>query len=331
MLETTKNLKQLNKEIRLSVVMPTHNSAEYICSTMNAIEKQSFIDFELLIVDDDSNDNTLEIVKKYSENDNRISIYKSDGSGVSHARNIGINNAKGKYLIFIDSDDTIDQNFFQYMIEPFEKNSNDFDIICCKYDNDIDAKSQEIATHDFFLMDKLSVISEILMPNKNIASFVWNKAYKRSIIIKNNVRFNDKVFACEDTLFNYQYLKHCTKDAYVISSCLYHYRINDNGTMYNRYFNRKKISGNIAHDIILNDSMLNKEIHKQAIIGTMLYNLILLHQYRKNGQEDKQLLYNILNHLFLDNSAFLKANISTKYKIAFCGYSFLYKHQKYGK
>ena len=110
----------------VSVVVPTYNSEEYIEETIKSVLSQTYINFELIIVNDASEDRTLTIINKYKKNNDRIKIINlTKNAGVSNARNIGINNAVGKYIVFIDADDLISQNFLEELI----KYNNDENII----------------------------------------------------------------------------------------------------------------------------------------------------------------------------------------------------------
>ncbi|RRN76199.1 glycosyltransferase, partial [Pseudoxanthomonas sp. SGD-10] len=95
----------------ISVIVPVYNSEPFIDKTIRSILGQTFVNFELLLIDDGSRDQSVDICNKYAEIDNRITIVRKKNEGVSVARNVGLDIAKGQYVIFIDSDDWIDPEF----------------------------------------------------------------------------------------------------------------------------------------------------------------------------------------------------------------------------
>lgn len=110
--------------ITLSIVIPAYNASEYLAETIESVLSQTFTDFELLIINDGSTDNTAEIVNIYSEKDNRIKLFSQQNQGVSFARNTGIKIAKGEYIAFLDSDDKWLPNKLAVHMEHFHKTPN---------------------------------------------------------------------------------------------------------------------------------------------------------------------------------------------------------------
>ena len=105
---------------KVSVIIPTYNRAQFIGEAIHSVLKQSFQDFELIIIDDGSEDNTKEILKPYQDH---LSYYYQENSGISKARNEGLNHAQGKYIAFLDSDDQWKSRKLEKQIELLEKNS----------------------------------------------------------------------------------------------------------------------------------------------------------------------------------------------------------------
>lgn len=106
--------------MKVSIIIPLYNTSSYIEKTLMSIIRQSFTDFEILVVDDGSTDNSCIIVEKVKLINDRIKLLKQKNSGVSSARNLGIENAKGEYIAFIDSDDIWDSNFLKSQIDFLE-------------------------------------------------------------------------------------------------------------------------------------------------------------------------------------------------------------------
>ena len=98
---------------KISIIIPSYNEEKNIFRCLDSVMNQTFSDFEVLCVDDGSNDKTFDIIKKYSEKDSRIIPMKNPNKGVSSARNFGIENAKGDYIGFVDSDDFIQPQMYE--------------------------------------------------------------------------------------------------------------------------------------------------------------------------------------------------------------------------
>ncbi|KAG4082298.1 nucleotide-diphospho-sugar transferase [Neocallimastix lanati (nom. inval.)] len=165
----------------LSIIVPVYNTGPYLDRCIKSILNQTFKDYELIIVDDASTDNSLEILKKYKETDDRIKIIHLEiNKGPGGARNIGIDNVEGEYIGFVDSDDYIDERFFELLM----KNS---------YDNDI------VVGH----ITKGTNISENYIKIKHTRWAIYDKIWKKSFIKNNNIRFNEfKRHGGDDTEFN---------------------------------------------------------------------------------------------------------------------------------
>ena len=96
---------------KISVIIPLYNKEKYIAQTIESLLIQSFSDFEIVIVDDGSTDGSSSIIDSYAEKDNRITVFHICNGGVSRARNIGLDNSLGEYVTFVDSDDSVHEDY----------------------------------------------------------------------------------------------------------------------------------------------------------------------------------------------------------------------------
>ena len=99
----------------ISIIVPAYNASKYIEKCLNSILSQTYKNFEIIVVNDGSTDNTLDILKKCSEQSDKIKIVAQKNKGVSAARNNGLEHAKGQYIAFVDADDTLEQEFLERM------------------------------------------------------------------------------------------------------------------------------------------------------------------------------------------------------------------------
>ena len=110
--------------IDISILMPVYNAEKYLNETIDTIKNQSFSNWELIIVDDGSIDNSKEICTKLMNDDKRIKYIFQENLGVSHTRNVALENAQGKYIVFVDSDDLIHEDYLKILINSIEKNNS---------------------------------------------------------------------------------------------------------------------------------------------------------------------------------------------------------------
>lgn len=163
-----------------SIIVPVYNVEKYLNRCLNSILNQSFNDFELIIVDDGSTDNSLTICKQFSTLYNNVEVIHKNNGGLSSARNVGLTRASGKYIIFIDSDDFISSNmlFDCYNILSHDEN---IDILNFGY-NKITDKGDLISIHSYYNAELTvrDALIELLM-DCNINSFAWSNIYKREL------------------------------------------------------------------------------------------------------------------------------------------------------
>ena len=110
----------------ISAIVPAYNVEKYLERCVNSILIQTYENFEIILVDDGSKDQSVEICDKFAQEDNRIKVIHKENGGLSSARNAGMKIAEGKYIVFIDSDDDIEPNMFELMLQAAEENKADF-------------------------------------------------------------------------------------------------------------------------------------------------------------------------------------------------------------
>lgn len=217
-------------KIKISAVIPVYNAEKFIGDCIESVLRQTFQDWELLLVDDGSTDSSLIICNYYAQTDTRIRVFHQENRGVSAARNFGIECAKGDYIQFLDADDTID---IEYM-ENLYKGVADFDADICVgnaamvYARDgtiISERKSEIQAGLFTLWEFLQFYPQYVRNCLFGAS--WNKLYKRSILLENSIRFDVNLKNNEDTRLNYDYLLNCNT-VYVSNRPYYNYFSREN-------------------------------------------------------------------------------------------------------
>lgn len=190
--------------VKLSIIVPVFNIERYLEDCLESILNQTFSDFELILVDDGSKDKSGLICDNYALKDNRIIVFHNSNNGVSFSRNFGIENAKGEWITFIDSDDWVDQDYISNM---FSGGSN-FDLYCTGHQMQAENGKWIIYTPKKSIYIKDDLIS---FYNDHLSSGIirgpWCKLLKRSTIIDHNIRFDLRLSFGEDTIFTLDYLK----------------------------------------------------------------------------------------------------------------------------
>lgn len=217
--------------IKISVVMPVYNKELYLEKTLQSILNQTYKNFEIIIVNDGSTDNTKQICDEYAKKDSRISVYHIENGGVSNARNIGLKYVTGEYIQFIDGDDCINQGIFEKYISILE--SKNYDILFSSY-NKVD--------HLGNLLDRVDIgydgeykKEEILLDfaeqqiKTGYYGCVSNKLLKKDIIRKNRLIFNTTISVAEDLDFFLDVYKY-SSDYFFINMESFNYLQNTENT-----------------------------------------------------------------------------------------------------
>lgn len=208
--------------MKVSVIIPVYNVEKYIRQCLESVINQTLKDIEIIIINDGTRDNSMEIVEEYIS-DERIKIINKKNGGLSSARNTGILVAQGKYICFIDSDDFIEKSMIEELYNIIEEKN--FDVV----DSDIflyDNKTHEIKERknkEYLKIEK----GLILWERYNVE--VWNKIYRKSFLLDNNIFFEEGIIH-EDDLFSIKILSSTNKIGHINKS-FYYYRINRSGSI----------------------------------------------------------------------------------------------------
>lgn len=213
-------------EIILSVIIPCYNCEKFITRCVNSIIENSYENIEIILVNDGSKDNTLDVIRDLENKYSCIYTYSKYNTGVSDTRNYGISCARGKYIAFADSDDFIKDNMMKKMIDVAEENN--VDIVCCDYvekKDDIIIKSK--FNYKAGVYKSNYILGEFLKGNVSIS--IWDKLFKRTLL--ENIRFNTNLAVGEDSLFCIETMDKAN-EVYVLDEDLYVYVQNDNSAIH---------------------------------------------------------------------------------------------------
>lgn len=215
----------------LSIIIPVYNKEKYIDRCVKSVLSQTFSDFELIIVNDGSKDNSADICKKYVQSDSRVVYIEKKNGGASSAKNAGIKAAKGKYCEFVDADDYLDASYVENLMRGVKEYNADLCVGNIKFISGTNERSCNLHEGFFEIKEYLGFYSEY-MPYA-IVGAPYNKIFKVNVLRDSNILFNENLTNNEDTHFNYDYLLNC-KSVYVSPTPFYNY-VFMNSSLSHRY------------------------------------------------------------------------------------------------
>ena len=288
-------------DVQFSIIVPAYNAESTIDRCISSVRNQTLESWEIIVVDDGSTDSTAEIVSEFCVRDCRIKLVSQRNSGRSVARNLGIQTARGKWIVFLDSDDYLYPESLNIYMQGLEYS----EVVWTGY------KSSSLC---FGVSGRQSILSpcEVLMAMVDPRSFakthegcsieegvitksVWGGAYSRSLLINNNIFFSDGLVYGEDSLFNCQILKK-TNHVTFIPKVTYYYDIDDSSTcnkfQYDDYIYLIRYSDAIIKESFSANSILLEQDAKSLIARECL---TMIRRAAHNNLIDDSTLLSIKN------------------------------------
>ena len=262
--------------VTISILMPVYNSQEYLKNTVQGVINQSYKEWELILVDDGSKDNSKNICIELQKIDNRIRFVNKENTGVSDTRNIALDNAKGKYIAFIDSDDSVHKDYLKILLSSIEKSNGQL-AVCGFKERKISTNGQiEELSRVFYPKEVIATedMKDLIMDfgNSGLLNPLWNKLYSREIIEKNNIRFKEEVETGEDFIFNLQYFRKINNICFSKGELYYYIRRNNNSITY-QYIDNMYEKGLEIHNLLedfLKDMNFYNSKNKYILYGNHL-------------------------------------------------------------
>ena len=269
-----------------SVIIPIYNVSRFIDSGIQYVLNQSYPDFEVLLIDDGSTDDSGEKCERLAAVHQQVRCFHQSNSGSGPARNLGIQNARGEYIVFFDIDDKIDETFLETVFGEL-KNRNQPDVLMFSYDSydvryktltpvifkDVDCKSNE---------EIRTIYVDQLLGLEHANGFVWNKVYHRCLLADNAITF-PRLLIQQDEVFNLYVYRKAT--SLVISpKVLYHYVVYDKGNTRSRYIpERFHIYNTVKKEFLklYQEWNLDDERMLKYVYGRFFRNIILTLNFSK--------------------------------------------------
>lgn len=190
---------------KFSIIIPIYNVEKYLSKCLDSLVNQTFTDIEIICVNDGSSDNSLQVLNEYASQDNRIKVINQENLGVSTARNVGIDNATGEYLLFVDADDWLDLKTCEILYNSISINSADL-----------------LSFNAFFVKNKQEIYGLKKNLNSVLYGEMWSISYKKDFLLKYNIKFPKHIKIAEDHIFKIQALINTNK-ILILEDYLYYY------------------------------------------------------------------------------------------------------------
>ena len=248
----------------LSIIVPVYQAKNTLCRCADSILSKRDIEFELILVNDGSTDGSQELCDRYAQQDSRVLAVHQPNRGVSAARNRGILEAKGKYLLFVDSDDYVEPDYIQTLLDTAEAYQEKYGHIWCNIQTVLHGyikKPHFVSEESIQIFDRCDIMTlhELWMD-----ASPCNKLYRKEVISANELIFPEDISLGEDLIFNLKYLDAEKNTGIVIlSRTLYNYVREDRESLDNRYIpNLIQIYGRVHQE--LSDHLTRWEVGEDA-------------------------------------------------------------------
>lgn len=281
----------------VSIIVPIYNAQKYLDECIESIVNQTYKNIEIILVNDGSTDNSIEICKEYSIKDSRIIVIDKINTGVSDSRNIGIKRSSGEYICFVDSDDFLDSKFVEVMVNAI---SQDYiDMAYCNYmyyySGKFIQKKPRLTSKTYDIEELKSRIIDDGTMSGILFGSVWCGIYKKEIIEKYNIKFYEHIKHNEDGVFNIEYCLNANKINVLSDKSLYFYRQTESSSSrtYTKE-NKTQLASQLIFEICKNN-ICSKELQKQILCRTISENF--WHILNLCSKRNNDSYYNIIKEL----------------------------------
>lgn len=304
---------------KISIIVPVYNAEKYIDRCLQSIIHQSFKDWELIIINDGSTDKSSEICEHFAKQDKRIRVFHKKNEGVSHARQFGLNIAKGEFIIQMDADDWADNEMLECMYNTAIDTQADLVISDIYQETN---KGQIYLCQDPHNTSNENLIKELLT---HLITGCYNKLIRTQLIKDNNIQFNTNINFGEDTLFWISVLNKIPLKTIYINKAWYHYDITINPTSITKHKSTKYFQSLKDYIKELDKQIDDNTYHQEKgyMIIPIIFELFSYGSIFNNHKNFIKKYKDTLNKLYLDgkiskaNIFLLKFSIKNRY-LAYC-------------
>lgn len=255
----------------ISVIVTVYNGEKHIERCLNSICNQTINDFELIVVNDGSHDSSLNLIHAFEDKVEKMKVISISNSGVSHARNTGIDAASGEYLYFVDCDDWLEKDALARMLAM----QDDAQLLVFSYYKD----AEMVATDKPSTWMERKTAVDGLLDDPCIKGYVWNKLFLTDLVKSHQIQFDETITFCEDLKFCLEYMLCCERIKWCHMAA-YHYCTNEISVT-SSYYSHKKLSAIKALDDCITMLVQNgcddqsilkyKTYHNNMVISLLMY------------------------------------------------------------
>ncbi len=287
----------------ISVIIPAFNCEKSINRTVESIVSSGLADYEIIIVNDGSTDNTSSVCNGLCSQYSFIKYSEQENRGVSATRNKGISIATGEYIMFFDADDTAEENGFSECIDIIKREKPDILVFGMSFDYYKNGKlyrRDNLVPEQTGTLNKTQIKAELeSLYNTNSLTSACNKIYRKALISDNNILFNPDYFLMEDFLFSLECLKVC-ENIYCLPKDLYHYKQSENEK---NAFNRLKRIDNLCEYVspfktAINELAVGETV--DIVFNNFFFMLLSQKMFYAKGTEIKKLIEDLNNNKFFN-------------------------------
>lgn len=276
----------------VSVIMPMYNRAHIVGRALESVFRQSLKEIEILVVDDGSTDDSVAVVKEYQKEHPNLFLFEAAHGGPGPARNVGIQNARGKYIAFLDSDDFVPERAYELLYRPAEENEWDFVV------GQVARKIDTVNQGKWYVPEGIAQVIRSYV-GKNCAGnydiplknpSIWNRLIRREFILRHDLLFSNELFG-EDMVYNLR-LFGAAERATTIDEVVYCYETNysDAGSTITTMALEPVLSGmrSVASYVLFFDSMGRIDWEVEALLGPFAY---VLERFARLSEEDRPVAF----------------------------------------
>lgn len=188
--------------LQLSIIIPVYNLSTFVGRCIDSVCAHESTDFEVICINDGSTDNSFDVLQDYASRDNRIVVLNQKNAGVSSARNTGLSHARGRFVSFIDADDTVTSAYIPCMLSWCNQNNVDVVVFSAELQPPVSWMANMLKTKSALVQGKNAGM-ECLFRHVGCLPFICNKLYRRSLICANHIQFEDSISLGEDNAFQF--------------------------------------------------------------------------------------------------------------------------------
>ncbi|MBR5192033.1 MAG: glycosyltransferase family 2 protein [Clostridia bacterium] len=284
------------KNSLITVVVPVYNMGKLLPKAIDCLLQQTYKNYEILIIDDGSNDGSSAVCDDCALKSSSIRVVHKENGGLSSARNCGIENANGEFIIFPDPDDWVENNYLQQLVELHEEYNSNLEIggHYVDYENRSSIHNEKGKKR---LLSKNEALKVLMLPFE-FCGFAWNKLYHLDIINKHQLRFDTELGMAQDLHFAFRYLSLCEKIAYNPSPTYHYFQHIGGVTNAKSPLTQRKTSGLKTYEKIAElAGEENKEVKDLALSTIFNMSMHFVYIYYLTKMQDKELLKKLKNNL----------------------------------